>query len=171
MTRLSSKGTVPVLQLTNGKIIDESLDVMLWALTKHDPDSWLDCDLIAAKELIAQNDFSFKQNLDHYKYHVRFPEQTKSYYRQCGETFLQILEQCLLKHHGKGLMSDTISFADVAIFPFIRQFAHVDWQWFANSQYQDLRLWLETFQQSNAFLAVMQKHPPWQRGDDIILFN
>ena len=92
----SPKGTVPVLQLTDGTIIDESKDIMLWALNKNDPNNWLVSRKVEKQEtnrLIDINDNEFKQYLDHYKYADRFPEQTIEYYRQQGEVFLQLLEK------------------------------------------------------------------------------
>lgn len=152
MLNYSPKATVPVLILPNGEVIDESLDIMLWAISQHDPNNW---QLEGFKQLIDENDSVFKQHLDKYKYSVRYPEHSPEYYRQQGEIFLQQLEQNLEQH--KYLLCDQITIADVAIFPFIRQYAHVDKQWFDQTPYRQLQTWFDEFLQSDLFNAVMKK--------------
>ena len=169
MIILSNKGTVPVLQLSDGKIIDESLDVMLWALQQSDPDNWLNVEAQNTRLLIENNDNGFKLYLDRYKYFQRFPEESQLYYRENAEEFIKLLETRLQKHGGIGLVTGNISLADVAIFPFIRQFAHVDWEWFSNSRYKNLISWLLRFEKSELFLSVMKKHKPWQENNDVVL--
>jgi len=169
MINLSNKGTVPVLQLEDGSIIDESLEVMLWALEQADPDDWLDVENKDARLLIEKNDQEFKQYLDRYKYFQKYPEQPQIYYRKKAEEFITLLETMLQEHQGIGLISNRLSLADVAIFPFVRQFAHVDWEWFSNSQYRNLISWLLKFEESELFLAVMNKYKPWQKNEDVIL--
>ena len=159
----SPKGTVPVLQLTDGTIIDESKDIMLWALKENDPSNWLVTETVKKQEtnrLIDINDNEFKQNLDHYKYADRFPEQTMEYYRQQGEIFLQLLEKKL--NETKYLISDTISLADMAILPFIRQFAYVDKDWFDQTDYKKLQAWLNYFLDASIFKKTMEKQPVWE---------
>ena len=129
MLAISPKGTVPVLQLsasdgTSGRVLEESQDILMWALERHDPQGLLDTDLSRAQALIQQNDDEFKYWLDRYKYADRHPQQTQLEYRQQGEVFLQQLEQLLTEH--SYLLGDRISVADIAIMPFVRQFAHVD---------------------------------------------
>ena len=163
----SPKGTVPVLQLTNGTIIDESKDIMLWALNENDPNNWLLSGTVEKQEtnrLIDINDNEFKQYLDHYKYADRFPEQTMEYYRQQGEVFLQLLEKKL--NETKYLISDTISLADMAIFPFIRQFAYVDKDWFDQTDYKKLQAWLNYFLNTSIFKKTMEKQPVWEYVKD-----
>jgi len=163
----SPKGTVPVLQLTNGTIIDESKDIMLWALKVNDPNNWLLSGTVEKQEtnrLIDINDNEFKQYLDHYKYADRFPEQTMEYYRQQGEVFLQSLEKKL--NETKYLISDTISLADMAIFPFIRQFAYVDKDWFDQTDYKKLQAWLNYFLNTSIFKKTMEKQPVWEYVKD-----
>jgi glutathione S-transferase len=166
MLLASPKGSVPVLVLPNGKVIDESWDIMQWALHKHDSDNWLgknEVYLDVAKPLLYENDSSFKAALDRYKYFERYPEHPQNFYRAQGEVFLQHLESCLRSN--KFLLSDTLSIADAAIFPFVRQFAEVDQNWFAQSPYPSLQCWLANFLRSNAYTAVMKKYPVWQLGD------
>ncbi len=130
----SPKGSVPVLVLPDGQVIDESWDIMQWALRQHDPDNWLgknETFLEAAKPLMNENDTTFKAALDRYKYSGRYPEHPQFFYRTQGELFLQPLENRLRATNY--LLSDALSIADAAIFPFIRQFAEVDQNWFAQS--------------------------------------
>ena len=169
MIILSNKGTVPVLQLTDGKIIDESLDVMLWALQQSDPDNWLNVETQNSRILIENNDNGFKFYLDRYKYFQRFPEESQLHYRENAEEFIKLLETRLQKNDGIGFVTGSISLADVAIFPFVRQFAHVDWEWFSNSQYKYLISWLLRFEESDLFLSVMKKYKPWQENQDVVL--
>ena len=154
MLALSPKGTVPVLSV-NGEVIDESLAIMQWALAQHDPDDWLLQGDPAALALIAENDVGFKYHLNRYKYAERYPEQPMTFYRAEGEVFLQTLEGLLADRDY--LLADHLSLADVALAPFVRQFAHVDREWFAGAPYPRLQQWLERFLQSPLFIAVMAK--------------
>jgi len=159
MLRLSPKGTVPVLAMPDGSVIDESLDIMRWALAKNDPDDWLMCSeptqQVLAEALIVENDGSFKQALDRYKYSIRYPEQPRENYRAQGEIFLGKLEQLLLGT--RYLYRESCSYADIAIFPFIRQFASADEVWFAQSAYPRVRHWLKSFTDSSLFISIMEK--------------
>ncbi|MCH4874887.1 glutathione S-transferase [Pseudomonas sp. TMW22091] len=152
MLALSPKGTVPVLVCADGRVIDQSLDIMRWALARNDPDNWLGPDRTA---LIEENDQVFKANLDRYKYAIRYPEQPMEHYRAQGEQFLQHLEDLL--GHAPYLAGDMLSLADVALAPFVRQFAHVDREWFEQAPYPHLRVWLERFLTSALFTSVMAK--------------
>lgn len=158
MLALSPKGTVPVLVMEDGAVIDESLDIMRWALVRHDPQGWLQDQALSAV-LIAENDGSFKQALDRYKYAVRFPEQPAEVYRATGERFLLALETRLQQH--ANLLGDAPRLADVALFPFVRQFAAVDAAWWEVSPYPALRGWLDKWVGSRLFESIMQKHPVW----------
>lgn len=158
MLALSPKGTVPVLVLADGKVIDESLDIMKWALAQHDPDHWLGRGTDSGK-LIQWNDGEFKYHLDRYKYADRYPEYPSAHYRNQAERFLIELETKLSQH--AYLMDDKFSLADAAIFPFIRQFAAVDEQWFISSGYCNLKTWLNGLLNSSLFLSVMVKYPVW----------
>jgi glutathione S-transferase len=153
---LSPKGTVPVLVDNNGVVIEESLEIMFWALNKSDPENWISHDNNLTLELINENDFNFKKNLDRYKYADRFPEYSKEYYRSQCEIFLNLLNEKLQSKNY--LIAERISLADVAIFPFIRQFALVDEEWFLNSKYQKLKKWLQSFTESQMFKDVMKKN-------------
>ncbi|VVM76687.1 hypothetical protein PS645_02048 [Pseudomonas fluorescens] len=158
MLALSSKGTVPVLSV-DGEVIDESLAIMRWALAQNDPQDWLlkaDPDGQAhIAELIEQNDQVFKVHLNCYKYAERYPEQPMKVYRREGEVFLRRLEALL---EGRDyLLAEHPSLADVAVMPFVRQFAHVDREWFAQTPYVRLQAWLQQFLVSDFFTGVMQK--------------
>jgi glutathione S-transferase len=158
MLTLSPKGTVPVLQLPDGKVIDESLDIMRWALAQNDPVNWLELDEDAEK-LIQWNDGEFKYYIDRYKYADRYPEFPETYYRTQCETFLADLEHRLNQY--PYLSGSHLTLLDAAIFPFIRQFAAVDSQWFSTSNYHHLNNWLDSWIASDLFNSVMGKHPEW----------
>jgi len=165
MLAISPKGTVPVLQLPEGQVIEQSLEIMQWALQQQDPLGWLPTTVdgqAAVMGLIMQNDHSFKAVLDRYKYPERYPEQDAMFYRDQGEQFLAQLEDRLTPQ--AYLCSDQISLADVAIFPFIRQFAQVDRAWFDQADYPRVQAWLAEWLDSRLFAHVMQKFPIWQSG-------
>lgn len=162
MLAVSPKGTVPVLVLASGEVIDQSLDIMDWALQQSDVDGWIIQDQIGQKlttDLISTNDGAFKQALDKYKYAIRFPENPPDVYRAQGEEFLQGLESLLQQN--ACLCRNTISKADVAIFPFVRQFSMVDEVWFEGADYPALKAWLNGLLNSQLFTDVMQKFPVW----------
>jgi glutathione S-transferase len=153
---LSPKGTVPVLVQPDGKVIEESLEIMLWALNISDPEHWILKDNDLCQKLIFENDFHFKKNLDKYKYADRFPEHSKEYYRTQCEIFLNVLDEKLkFKLY---LIEDRISLADIAIFPFIRQFFLVNENWFLDSRYDALKKWLHGLINSHIFKEVMKKN-------------
>ncbi len=167
LTAASSKNTVPVLVTPEGDVIDESWDIVLWALRRNDPDNWLgdnEANVIPADQILEINDFSFKEDLDHYKYFERYPEHPQQYYRERGEEFLEELEEILSEL--RYLLGDQPSLADIGVFPFIRQFACVDRDWFDQSPYTHLRKWLDEWLASKLFEAVMVKHPVWKPGDE-----
>lgn len=159
MLERSPKGTVPVLVLPD-RVLEQSLDIMGWALAQHDPDDWsmasnADGQRLIA-ELITENDSTFKNDLDHYKYAVRYPEFTQEQYRARGEVFLGKLEDLLSER--PFLISDHLTLADTALAPFVRQFCLVDPDWFWQSPYPNVRGWLQRFLQSALFVRVMAKH-------------
>ncbi|PAW49550.1 glutathione S-transferase [Pseudomonas moraviensis] len=154
MLAISPKGTVPVLE-ADGRVIDESLEIMRWALAQHDPDDWLLGGDSRIAELTEANDQVFKVHLNRYKYAERYPEQPMEVYRAEGAVFLQRLDGLL---EGRDyLLSDHLSLADVALLPFVRQFAHVDREWFAQTPYVRLQAWLQRFLESNLFTSIMKK--------------
>ncbi|WP_339477418.1 glutathione S-transferase [Pseudomonas sp. RL_5y_Pfl2_69] len=152
MLAASPKGTVPVLVCADGSVIEQSLDIMHWALARHDPDNWLQPGCAA---LIEENDTRFKVLLDRYKYAIRYPEHPMEYYRAQGAEFLQRLEDMLAR--SAYLAGPALSLADVALAPFVRQFAHVDRDWFEQAPYPRLNAWLERFLASELFSSVMRK--------------
>ena len=157
MLAASPKGTVPVLVCADGRVIEQSLEIMRWALGQNDPDLWLPPDRPLIHELIDENDTRFKVLLDRYKYAVRYPEYPMEHYRAQGAAFLQRLESLL--EHAPYLTGATLTLADVALAPFIRQFAHVDRDWFVQAPYPQLQAWLERLLASELVTAVMAKHP------------
>ncbi|MEY4579784.1 MAG: hypothetical protein RL701_4487, partial [Pseudomonadota bacterium] len=166
MLRASPKGTVPVLVLPGGApVLDESLDVMRWALSQHDPAGWLaGADAPAQQQWLAANDGPFKQALDRYKYPERHPVQSQSEYREQSVTALiQPMEMCLAEQ--PFLAGERPGLADVALMPFARQFAAVDADWFAASRWRATRAWLGWWSSHADFLGVMDKYPPWQVGE------
>lgn len=173
MLEASPKGTVPVLVLDNGKVIDESLDIMRWALEQNDPFDLLMQGSInhqtAAVELIKQNDIDFKPWLDKYKYADRHPEHHESYYRSKAESYISLLETQLLGRDN--LVRQQVSIADYAIFPFIRQFAHVNLTWWNNAPYPEVKNWLERQLQSEPFSLIMNKYPTWLESGNSALFG
>ena len=155
---LSPKGTVPVLDTGNG-VLEESLDIMRWALERNDPQDWrLRADPAAAQQaeaLIARNDSTFKAQVNLYKYAERYPEHSREHYRQQAETWLAALE--VLLEGRTYLLADHPSLADAALLPLMRQFAGVEPQWFAEAAYPRVRSWLEGWLASDLFKAVMAK--------------
>jgi glutathione S-transferase len=154
MLAISPKGTVPVLD-ADGQVIDESLEIMRWALAQHDPDDWLLGGDSRIAGVIEANDQGFKVHLNRYKYAERYPEQPMEVYRAEGALFLQQLDELLRDRDY--LLSDHLSLADVALLPFVRQFAHVDREWFAQTPYVRLQAWLQGFLESELFTAIMKK--------------
>ncbi|WP_330565988.1 glutathione S-transferase [Pseudomonas yamanorum] len=154
MLALSPKGTVPVLSV-DGRVIDESLAIMRWALAQNDPEGWLLEDDGATQALIEENDQGFKYQLDRYKYAERYPEQPMEHYRAEGEVFLSKLEGLLAQR--EYLLAGHLSLADVALAPFVRQFEHVDREWFGRAPYPRLQAWLQRFLESPLFIAIMAK--------------
>jgi len=167
--KLSPKATVPILVLTDGTVMDESWDIVKWALQQNDPDNWLgenDSFLSEAEMLIEINDFSFKNELDHYKYADRHPEHDREHYRRTCEEFIEELEDMLAEN--RYLLGEWLSLADIGVFPFIRQFALVDKEWFDQAPYPGVQKWLDGLISSTLFQQVFQKHETWQPSDTAI---
>lgn len=166
MIAVSAKATVPVFVLPDGTVIDESIAVMRWVLERNDPRNWL-AHSNAAQALIAANDGEFKHHLDRYKYANRYqdndPEELSLQHRRGGEQFLVRLERLLQEN--RNLLGAHSGIADYAIFPFIRQFANHDRDWFDNQPYPRLQAWLTGHLQSELFTISMKKYKPWQSGE------
>ena len=172
----SPKGSVPILVVPGDSkqsyVLDESWDIMLWALRQQDPRAWLGQNESLVKTAwswVAENDGAFKYYLDRYKYSDRFPEQPQSEYRAACETFLARIELNLSST--TNLLGDRFTLADAALLPFARQFAAVDADWFATAPYPHLRSWLTRFTESDLFSRLMRIVPLWQHGDEPVVFG
>ena len=166
---ISPKGTVPVLQLSDGTVIEESREIMIWALEQNDPQTLLNVEILEkAMALIAKNDTEFKHWLDRYKYADRHLEMTQTEYRQKGEEFLQILEALLVKN--TYLLGGRASIADIGIMPFVRQFAHVDRDIFYSLPYPNVQQWLQYWLEQPLFMTAMTRYQTWQEEDNPVIF-
>ena len=171
MLQASPKGTVPVLVDTDGSIVDQSLDIMQWALQRNDPAQWLCPERETAEAmfaLIAENDGAFKRHLDRYKYPDRYEGIDAMAEREGGATWLRGLDARLRAH--PWLFGSRPCLADMAIAPFVRQFAHTDAAWFAEQDWPALQAWLARILDSDAFAHVMQKWTPWASGTEGVAF-
>lgn len=180
MLNASPKGTVPVVVLSTGSVIEESLDVMLWALTENDPHNLLrdteplnntislvnKSDIV---ELVTKYDQQFKPCLEAYKCAKRYHESNLIECREACEIYIQELEQGLAKH--RFILDNQESMADIALLPFIRQFAKVERSWYLSSRYVNVRRWLNAYLQSAVFNKVMTKYPLWQAGQEPEVFG
>lgn len=159
----SKSGTVPCL-VTNESAIDESLDIMIWALKQNDPEGWLDMPE-AGFDWIARNDGPFKQALDRTKYETRYPGTDLSEQRALAAAFLTDLDQQI-----NSWMFERPTIADYAILPFVRQFAFIDKDWFDAQPWPDVQGWLDRFLTSQAFERMMGKYAQWKDGDPSVVF-
>lgn len=160
MLQASPKGTVPVLIPSRNKVIDESYDIMHWALSQKDPHQLYITDIEATDALVARNDNEFKKALDRYKYPNRYPDEDCSGARDICEAYFNDLNTRLEKH--RYLTDAQIKLADIAIFPFIRQAANVDKYWFESLDVPRLHQWLGEQINSTAFKTIMPKFEPWK---------
>lgn len=170
MLAASPKGTVPVLVLPDGGVIDESLDIMRWALEQSDPRGWLSRDDAAA---IARNDGSFKHHLDRYKYPGRHGS-VPAEHRAAGLEILVDMDARLAaggKVGDRQLCGDAPGIADIATFPFVRQFAATDQTWFDAQPLPHLQRWLADHVGSDLFARVMLRLSPWKPGDEAVVFG
>jgi glutathione S-transferase len=165
MLAASPKGTVPVLVLPNGDVIDESRDIMHWALQQSDPQERLDTDDMA---LITENDGPFKVALDRYKYPHRYGLTDGLEYRQEAMAFIGSLDSLL--NDSPYLAGENLGFTDIAIAPFIRQFAATDREWFNTQGPHAVKGWLERITRSALFEAAMIRYPAWRNGDVVTVF-
>ena len=171
LLQASPKATVPVLVLPDGTVLEQSLDIMLWALRRHDPLQWLptsELEMDTAMALIAQCDGDFKFHLDRYKYPNRYALPDGLANRSLGAQFLQTLSTLLETR--AFLQGEHFGLADAAIAPFVRQFAHTDLAWFASQPWSALQQWLAAFEASDAYLGVMGKFPAWVQGQAPVVF-
>ena len=159
MLRVSPKGTVPVL-CVGELILDQSFDIMRWALDRSDPDGWLEPDQLIAIEWLEKNDGPFKTLLDQYKYPERYPHLNREEILNAAiELMLRPMESVL--ELNAYLMGNTLSWVDVATFPFIRQFSMSDQKSFEALPFPHLQSWLGQLIESELFNSVMHKHPAW----------
>lgn len=167
----SPKATVPVVVIEQGQVIEESLEVMLWALDQSDPLDWLspqNGDRGSMMSLIAQGDGDFKENLDRYKYASRFENGEGEVARDRAVGFLHTLNSQLAPTGY--LFGSRNCLADIAIGPFVRQFANVNRPWFDTQDWPHLHNWLARFIESPEFAAIMGKYVKWQAGAQPIFF-
>ena len=157
MLEVSPKGTVPVLVTEDGQVIEESLDIMHWALQRNDPEGWLDR---KDEELVAANDGPFKHHLDRYKYSTRYSDVDPEEHGQKALTHLRVLEEKLAT--SPFLVGQHRGFSDIAIFPFVRQFANADRDWFDARNLPAVRRWLVDLVNSELFTGIMTKHERWK---------
>ena len=161
---VSKSKTVPCLQ-TNEYILDESLEIMIWALNINDPKNWLR-ETDKSLELIATCDGPFKNALDRTKYPNRYPDESAVENRALASNFLDFIEHQL----SPCLFGENFNLADIAILPFVRQFAHIDFDWFLSQPWPKTAEWLENFKTSEMFNSVMKKYPKWKENDPVTLF-
>ena len=164
---ISSKGTVPVLELEDGKVIDESFDIIMWALDQTNTD-WMEINPDQQLKMIHANDHEFKPWLDKYKYHQRHPEHTKEYYQDQCDAFLSNYNEILKKQ--PYLIGKKLQLLDVAVFPFVRQFAFVDLQYF-ETKYFNLNQWLLARKDSGLFNSIKDKYIQWEPDHDPMIVS
>lgn len=165
---ISPKGTVPIVLLPGGIVLDESLNIMKWALSLNDPEGWLNHPEDEMHKLIQIADNQFVDALKAYKKEKAHESGDDKKYRDIGFEFLKNLE---MRIAAKGfLVGDKTSMADIAIFPLVYKFANVDWPWFEDCGLRRLNIWLHYFIHSKLFETVMERYSPWQPGDPVDIF-
>jgi len=168
MLDVSPKATVPVLVLGNGTVLDESIDIMRWALEQNDPSGWLRHGA-AADEILDQIEGPFKEHLDRYKYYTRYENADPDHHRAEALKILEELNKRIAQH-GQ-LLGKEPTLADYASFPFVRQFANHDRKWFDGMPLKPLQRWLSEHVSSDIFKAIMPKFDQWNTGDMPIVFG
>jgi glutathione S-transferase len=170
MIEASAKATVPVLCMTDGTVLDQSLDIIQWALYKSDdPAGLFTTERERQLGLVERNDNEFKYWLDRYKYHVRFPEEAPEHYRQQGMNFIAAVDARLTE--SSYLFGECPQIADIAVMPFVRQFRGVDQPWFDDNAGDAIRRWLCHWLESDSFAAAMTKYPVWQDGQSPVMLQ
>mgnify|MGYP003874035531 FL=1 len=169
MLEYSPKGTVPVLILQDGSVIDESLDVIDWALNLNDPYDWQRSkDTKKTKELTKINDGEFKYHLDRYKYSKRYDNEDPEFHRKKCLKFIESINNEL--NNSEYIFDDNISYADIVLLPFIRQYRIADIEWFDSLPYKNLKKWLSSFLDSYLLNSIMKKYDLWKEGDEVTIF-
>lgn len=167
----SSKATVPVLQDQDHTVLEESRDVMIWALSQHDPEGWLDvvvADKDRADRFLDRLDGPFKTHLDRYKYASRYDANLAEHHRAEGAVILAEFEEILAEQaHLSGELAGLLDYASL---PFVRQFRIADPEWFDDQNWPHLHKWLGAFLASDRFAAVMIKYDPWQPDERGVSF-
>ncbi|KAB2824770.1 glutathione S-transferase [Aliivibrio finisterrensis] len=173
MLSISPKGTVPVLLLGDGSVIDESLDVMVWALTQSDPNNLLyshdETKFTQMLDVINQSDNEFVDALQKYRAASRYHDTNEVECRERCCEWLMTIEKALSQH--AYIIGETPSLVDYAILPFIRQFSRVDKKWYAQAPLPYLRAWLVNHYNDPTFSKAMFTHPKWQKGSEKIIFG
>ena len=162
---VSNSGTVPCLQ-SKDNIIDESIDIMVWALRKNDPNGWLDMP-DEGYGLIDKVEKKFKPHLDKTKYASRYPNDDSKVSRRLAIDFLIDFDK---KIKGQFLFGNLPKLADVAIFPFVRQFANIDINWFNKFEWKKLKDWLDFFVESKMFIKSQKKFDQWRPDAEPVVF-
>jgi len=171
MLESSPKATVPVLLLANGDVIDESLEIMLWALNQRDGHGWQpqsQSEQDITDDLITTCDGAFKHHLDRFKYATRYEDVDPEEHRRQAHVFLQRLNTVLSQRNY--LAADRITIADIAIFPFIRQYANADKAWDSSGRLARLDAWLSQLLESPTFKIAMNKYSQWKPNDQVTIF-
>ncbi len=166
MLEASPKGTVPVL-VDGDQVVDESRDIMDWALARHDPEGWRDMP-DRGEEWIAAIEGPFKTALDRYKYHTRYEGANPVDERGAAASILWSVDDQL--RESAWLFGDRPTLADMATVTFVRQFANTDRAWFDAQDWGGVRRWLDDFTGSDRFAAIMTKYPQWSAGDVPVIF-
>ena len=159
MLEVSPKGTVPVIVDAEAGVLEESLDIMRWALRHRDPENWLKRQ---DDELLAANDGPFKHHLDRYKYSTRYDDVDPEEHGAKAVEHLRVMEERLTM--APYLCGETRGFTDIAVFPFVRQFVNTDKAWFAAQGLEGITAWLKSLTGSDLFTAIMAKHVQWKAG-------
>lgn len=164
LLRDSPKGTVPILVLSDGQVLDESIDIMRWALSQEDPDTWLPTTraTLEGTESWLESLNAFKPFLDKYKYASRHPERSREEHRGACRGFVRELEQTLAG--SLFLAGNRPTLADIALFPFVRQFHFVDPALLEHWEADQIKRWLEHFLADGRFRRIMEKRPLWDSG-------